>query len=262
MTAVLAQSSLRALEFLLVAFSVTSCAAEETSREDAARPAAATSRVQQAQDELRVLIDASLDGEFHVDDLLDQVLVFASLPVSAELDPAYEDDDETIPHRIEGTPAGTRAHFFIGIQPNVHDGRDFQFFQMEIQMDADQPAVFHRDALREGPRIHLTLDHDFKSKPGSFGLLTERKVALRDSKRAGIDAYHGRFRSGASYAVGFGDPSFRHAVTFDILDGNYVGAGGETALHGDLDVDPSKVAALVDLFREHQREILEKKLQD
>ena len=83
--------------------------------------------------------------------------------------------------------------------------------------------------------------------------------ALEDAG-LGVKDVDGLFTSGASYAVTWSDPDSAWAETIVIVDGSYVpGQEQGTPLHGDLDVDPTKVVALTDLFRDHLREILERK---
>jgi hypothetical protein len=144
-------------------------------------------------------VNDSLDGFLYIDDLLDQVSAFAELPINERVDHEYEDDD-AIAYRILGTPAGVTAHFLVGMAPIERDGKEYRYLQLEIGLDTDSPSEFYRDALREGPRIHLTIDRDRDGNMGAFALITERRIALKDSRRAGIDAYQGRFTSGAGSA--------------------------------------------------------------
>ena len=92
--------------------------------------------------------------------------------------------------------------------------------------------------------------------------MTSRRVDLRASRRAGIDAYHGRFTSGAFFAIDFSDPDYSFAETIGIVDGNFSSWDQGRPLRGDLEVDPSKVAALTDLLREHLQAIKEAKRTD
>ena len=102
----------------------------------------------------------------------------------------------------------------------MRDGKEFHYLQLQIQMGADQRA-FNRGALREGPRVHLAVDYDDEGMPGTFALLTERRVDLHGSRVSGIDAYEGRFVSGASIKVDLNDPLNPRSVTYGLIDGQY-----------------------------------------
>ncbi len=199
----------------------------------------------EAERELASQVDRSLDGELYVNELLDQVLRYAELPISERVDFDYEEHDE-IPYRLLGTPDGTDAHFLVGMQPFERDGEEWRYVQLEIQLGSGE-FEYERGAMREGPRVHLSLDYNADG-PGSLSLMTERYVAPHESRQEGIDAYSGVFTSGARFSVNLASPSDARAETYGLVDGNYTLAGeefpGARPLYGDLDVDVERVRAL------------------
>lgn len=233
----------------------------EARRENAPLEAAAgrPTPLEEAAANLRLRVDESLDGILLVNQLLDQVLAFADLPVEEAVDFEYEDSDD-VAYRIAGTPPGITAHFLVGLQSFERDEKVFRALRIEIQMDAGEAAGFHRDSMREGPRVHLSLDHDESGRPGYLGLLTERRVDLRQSRRSGVDAYQGRFTSGASCTIDLTRMEPTWSETFGIIDGNY--ASGQDfqgiPLRGDLRIDPSRVEALSRRFLIHFQEVRRK----
>ena len=233
-----------------------------TSASDGAKASTSSSpaeSLEQTIADLGAQVDASLDGTLFIDELLDQVLRVADLPVDPHVDFDYQDNDG-VAYRVEGTPEGTRAHFLVGLEPFERDGKEFRYFHMEIQLGADAPSEFHRDALREGPRVHLSIDYDEQGKPGRLGLLTERRVALGDSRPSGIDAYQGSFTSGASFHVDLADPRNARAETFGIVDGHYVQRDEFEGmpLRGDLEVDRARVEALLARLTRHYESVRRK----
>ena len=205
-----------------------------------------------AHDELATQINDSLDGYLYINHLLDQVLAFAELPISETVDFEYK-RDKVIAYPILGLPEGTTGHFLVGGKSYVRDGKDLNYFQIEIEMDRGK-REFHCDALREGPRMHLTLDYDEEGKPARMALITERRISLSHSLDEGIDAYHGRFTSGAGYSVDLSDIHKPTSYTYGIIDGQYLDQDvfqGTMPLYGDLDLDPAKVEALLGKFSQH-----------
>lgn len=225
-----------------------------------------TTAIEQAQEELAQQIDASLDGILDIDRLLDQVLAFADLPIDEKVDFEYEDND-SIAYRVLGTPSGTEAHLLVGREtfpahgpaPDPEGGADggteCRALQLEIQLGADQPPGFHRDALREGPRLHLGLFMDPDGRPVRMGLVTERAVALGASRRAGLDAYEGRFTSGASYGIELDGDDLRPrtAETIGLVDGHYASGASFQGqpLRGDLTPERERVEALARRLQAH-----------
>ena len=204
-----------------------------------------------AQADLAQLIDGSLDGILSINDTLDQVLAFASLPVSDKVDFDYG-SDEVAAYKILGTPPGTTAHFLVGLNPIVLDDQQVRYFQMEIQMN-DGEQEFNRNAMRDGPRIHLSLDYGDDQMPHIFNLTTQRRVSLSASRAAGIDAYHGEFTTGASFHVKLSDPGNPMSETHGIVDGNPSRDQFQaiSPLHGANDLDPQKVELLLSKFLHH-----------
>lgn len=203
-------------------------------------------RLQGAQAEMARQVDASLEGFLQVNDLLDQIQEFALLPVEAQVDFDYEDND-TVAYRVLGTPEGATAHFLVGLESFQRDDRDFNYLQLEIKFDVDKEPQFYRDALRQGPRVHVSIDYDEAGRPGTIALITEREIALAESRRQGMSAMKGRFTSGAGYKASLADPDNVISETFGIVDGRYThGAefGGISPLAGDLAIDPARVEAL------------------
>jgi hypothetical protein len=234
----------------------TAALPDEPSQESPQEP---PTRIEKAQAELALQIDASLDGFLYVNDLLDQVLVLAALPVEDHIDMNYEANDE-FAYRIKDTPPGTTAHFLVGMESFVRNGVEFRPLQLEIQMGAGASAL-ERNAMREGPRIHLVLDHNEEGVLGHFAFVTERKVELYESRRLGIDAYRGRFTSGATYGVDLNDPLNQKSETYGLIDAAYATGdmfGGISPLVGDMQLDLSRVAALQQLLVKHFETIKDK----
>jgi len=209
-----------------------------------------------AQAELEMHINGSLDGAYYVNAILDQLLPYATLPVSDVVDFDYEDDD-SVAYRVLGLPDGTVAHFLVGSRAVERDGIEYQQFQFEIQMNASRESDFYRDSWREGPRIHIALDQDEEGNPAFLAMLTERRVDLHDSRHRGVDAYQGRFTSGASFWVDLSDPHAYRAETFGIVNGHYASAKdfGAAPLAGELVIDPQRVYALSRLLQQHYRSV-------
>lgn len=209
-----------------------------------------------AQAELEMHINDSLEGVLYVNAILDRLLECAKLPVSESVDFEYEDDD-SVAYKVLGLPDGTVAHFLVVLRPIERSGRDYQQFQFEIQMNTTRDSEFYRDSWREGPRVHVALDQDENGNPTVLALLTERKIDLHDSRHRGVDAYQGRFTSGASFRVDTSDPHAYRAETFGIVNGHYASPKDFVAvpLIGDLVIDPQKVFALSQLLQQHYRNV-------
>jgi len=206
--------------------------------------------IENAKKELEIQINDSLDGILYLNHTLDQVLAIASLPIEERVDYEYEDDD-AVAYLILSTPKDTTAHFLVGLQPFQRDGKEYRYFQIEIQTQPPNATEFHRDSMREGPRIHLSIDFDSEGTPGRLSLLTERRVALHESRHSGIDAYVGRYTSGASYSVDMNMSQNATSGTYGIVNGTYTTVSdfqGITPLRGDMEVDPARVDHLLSLF--------------
>lgn len=201
-------------------------------------------------------INDSLEGVLYVNAVLDRLLEYAQLPISDSVDFEYEDDD-LVAYKVLGLPDGTVAHFLVGLKGIERNGRDYQQFQFEIQMDANRDSDFYQDSWREGPRIHIALDQDENGNPAVLALLTERKVDLHESRHRGVDAYQGRFTSGASLRVDISDPHAYRAETFGIINGHYASSKDFVAvpLVGDLVIDPQRVSALSQLLQQRYRNV-------
>lgn len=199
-----------------------------------------------AQNELARQVDDSLEGYLYINHLLDQVQAFADLPVDPRVDLEYDDDD-AIAFEILAMPAGTTGHFLVGRKTFERNGEEFRFLQMEIEMGEDESPTYHRDSLRYGPRIHLTIDYDGSGTPYALALILQRDVALRESRQRGIDAYRGTYTTGAGYRVNLPDPERSYSGTFGLVDGTTARADrfpGPSPLVGDTRIDPERVRAL------------------
>lgn len=202
--------------------------------------------VDAAIEELSSQVDASLDGYLYINDLVDQVMAIASLPVNTQVDFSYEDED-SVAYRLLGTPDGVEAHFLVGIAPFDREGKTYRCLQLEIQVDAGAVPEFNRGALRDGPRVHLTLDYDQSGEPGHFALITERRVNLSESQRAGFNAYQGRHTSGAGYKADVGKGLTLVTETFGLIEGQYANGArfqGVSPLVGDIELNSEKVRSL------------------
>jgi hypothetical protein len=128
---------------------------------------------------------------------------------------------------------------------------------MQIQVD-DGNVAFHRSAMRDGARVRVSLSYNEDGALGMLGILTERRVALRESRDEGIDAYRGRITSGAMYGLDLNDPADTDSRTFGLIDGNYAPPerfDGLSPLMGNLRLDPAKAAALRAAFERHLRTV-------
>jgi hypothetical protein len=259
-------ASLVSTESFVPLASMRALAADENGaslREASARavePEAAPTRrteVERAHAELKTQIDDALEGFLYVDHLLDQVQVFADLPVEPKADLDYDDED-AIAYRILGTPEGTSAHFLVGRGVIERDGQEFRFLQLEIETEDDVEPEFHHGALRLGPRVHLTLDYDSEGAPGALAIVTQRDVALRASRERGLDADRGLHVTGAGLRANFGSAPSTFSETFGLIDG--VKAKGNrfpsvSPLRGDTDPDPTRVRTLLASLLRNRRAV-------
>lgn len=201
---------------------------------------------------------AALDGVLYVDEVMDQLLEFASLPVSEHPDLDYHDND-SVAYRLEGTPEGVEARVLIGMLPYEEDGRTFRYLQMSIE--STEKPEYLRDSVREGTSTSVSISYDVTSKdvPTRFALLVQRRVDLAACRDVGLDAYAGRFTLGASFAIdlekGPDDPK---TATFGLVDGNIVDGhsfDGVSPLAGDIQIDRIRLATLLGQLHKHLSKI-------
>jgi hypothetical protein len=199
-----------------------------------------------AQDELASQINASLDGFLYINDLLDQIYVFANLPVDHRVDLEY-DDEGAIAFRILGTPKGTSGHFLVGQKSFDRDGKELKFVQMEIVMGADESPVFFRDSIRCGPRLHMTVDYDSDGAPNAMALVLQRDIDLKESRKQGINAFVGTYTTGVGYRVNLVGQESCFSETFGLINGRVSHRerfNGISPLAGDTQIDKGRLQAL------------------
>ena len=206
-----------------------------------------TAPLENTRTELAYQIDASLDGILHINSLLDQMMQIAEKKVSPYVDFDYE-EDEAVAYNFLDTTDRINAHFLVGLEPFERDEQLHNYFEMEIIVDESSRELFH-GAIRKGQRVHLVVDYDSKGRPGRLALITQRDPAMRESRKAGIDAYKGIFTTGANYQVDLSDPKNpRYASTYGIVDGSQK-TFPSIPLQGDLGLDPSKITSLFTRFQ-------------
>ena len=208
-----------------------------------------------AHKDLALHCRAGLDGVLFVNEVLDSVLAFASLPVDAHPDLEFGDND-AIAYKLLGAPEGTTAHVLVGLQPYYEDGRTFRYLQMQIQEDCGT-SEYLLDSQREGPFISLSIGYDETDKyaPTRFGLTVQRPVDIAGSRDAGVDAYHGRYTHGARFWVDLlKDPYNPTTTTFGIVDGNPASTAafdGIRPLAGNVHLDQERLATLLRQLQSH-----------
>jgi len=229
-------------------------------RDDAAHsPTAMTpppaSAVERAGTQLARHATDSLNGTIAINDVLDQMIAFARLPVSEHPDLDYEDGD-SISFKLEGAPQDTDARLLLELQP-VHEGdRTLRTVHLAVDMDVNESA-FHQGAMRSGPSVTLGIcyDVDDPKSVARFTAQLQRNVALAASRQAGIDAYDGRFTTGASFWLDLmKSPASPLTSTFGLIDGNPASGAkfdGVSPLAGDTQLDPARLAKLVELLQAH-----------
>jgi hypothetical protein len=207
-------------------------------------------RIGAAVERLTFHADESLNGALYLNDVLDQMLEVASLPTEDRNDMEFEDDD-AMAYRLQGTPEGTDAHFLVGLQPYDEEGKTFRYLQMNVEMGAGK-TEYLRDSVRRGPHISLSISFDEADEetPTRFALVMTRPVALSESRKAGIDAYHGQFTTGAQYWIDLKkDPDNPVKRSIGIVNGNpvrdYTPHGGLNPLVGDTELDRERLSALL-----------------
>lgn len=207
-------------------------------------------RITAAVERLTFHADESLNGALYLNDVLDQMLEVASLPTEGRNDMEFEDDD-AMAYRLNGTPAGTDAHFLVGLQPYDEDGKTFRYLQLNVEVGAGK-TEYLRDAVRRGPHVSLSISFDETDEktPTRFALVMTRPVALSESRKAGIDAYHGQFTTGAQYWIDLKkNPDNPVKRTIGIVEGNpvrdYTPYGGMNPLVGDTELDRERLSALL-----------------
>lgn len=207
-------------------------------------------KIEAAVERLTFHADESLNGALYLNDVLDQMLKIASLPTDERNDLEFEDDD-AMAYRLNGTPEGTDAHLLVGLQPYNEDGKTFRYLQMNVEMGAGK-TEYLRGSVRRGPHLSLSISYDVADEktPTRFALVMTRPVALNESRKAGIDAYHGQFTTGAQYWVDLKkDPNNPVKRTIGIVNGNpvrdYTPHGGVNPLVGDTELDRDRLTALL-----------------
>lgn len=221
-------------------------------------PASPPDALAQAEKELTLHAAAALDGVLYLNDVLDYVLEFASLPVADHPDLDFEDND-AIAYELEGTPEGTEARMLVGMLPYYEDDRTFRYVQMDIDVHAGQSELM-QGVMREHPNVNLSISYDVADgRPTRFALQLGRRVDLAASRDAGINAYEGQYTSGSLYWVDLEkDPDNPTTTTFGIVDGQHVEARsfpGIAPLAGDTDLDPERLNALLALLQQHRSTI-------
>lgn len=248
----------------LSAAASTVAAAEQGLRRDTIEPARLAAPgfppshdpLAQAADDLDAFATMSLNGVVHVNDTLERMLAFASLPVSAHPDLDYEDDD-AIAYRLLGTPEDTEARVLVGLQPYEIGETTFRYLQLEIDV-----AVGTHDlvdgAMRYPPNVGLSVSYDAHDpeEPARAALLVQRDVALGESRRSGIDAYQGRYTTGSYYCVDLlEDPPQVVCGTVGMVDGQRLPSiqsfEGVSPLAGDTQLDVELLGEILGRLREH-----------
>jgi len=210
-----------------------------------------------ARTELERAASDSLDGFLYVNHLLDQIQRFAELPVESRVDLDYEDED-SYAYRIEGLPERTSGHFLVGHKPFQRDGKEFHFLQMEVVLDQGEAPAFERDCWRNGPRVHLMIDYDEDLEPNALALIVEREVALKESRKRGVDAFQGTFTSGAGLRANLVGEESTFSSTFGLVNGANVSGPqfpGISPLAGDTRIDKGRVRSLFGALMKHRREV-------
>ncbi len=216
-----------------------------------------------AQGKLAYHATAALDGVLFVNEVLDQMLEFASLPVDEHPDLAFEDDD-AVAYKLKGTPVGTEARILVGMMPYDADGKSYRYLQMGVDINVGK-SEFLLDSVREGPHIEFSISYDVADEmaPSRFGLLLTRPVDITASRDAGINAYYGRYTSGALFGVDLlKNPHRPTTATIGIVDANPVNEksfGGVSPLAGDIQLDITRVTALLKQLQAHLSTIKGKK---
>ena len=183
--------------------------------------------------------------------------------MDAHPDLDYEDND-AIAYRLKGTPIGTEARILVGMSPYDADGKSYRYLQMAVDINVGK-SEFLRDSVREGPHIDFSISYDVTDEktPARFALMLTRPVALSASRDVGIDAYYDRYTSGALFGVDLlKNPHSPTTTTIGIVDGNPANQesfGGVSPLAGDIQLDTSRVTALLNQLQTHLSTIKGKK---
>lgn len=199
-----------------------------------------------AQAELSTQVNDSLDGFLYINHVLDQLVAFARLPVETKADLEYESDERACFNLLD-EPEGTTARMLVLHKPFELEGRELRGIELEVQMNAEEEPGFYRDCYRSGPRAHISISYDEHGEPAALALILERKINPKVSRENGIDAYQGRYTSGAGYRVDFatGDTT---CETFGLVNGNYAFRDkfqGISPLRGEIQADKQRVLALL-----------------
>jgi len=195
----------------------------------------------------------ALYGKLLLDEVMDDLLALASLPISEHPDFDYEDDD-ALAYDFVGAPAGAEVRMLVGLQPYYENDRVYRYLQMEV--DAPREPEFLDGAMRAGPNVHLSISYDVEEPgdPTRFALMLQRDVDLAASRDQGIDAFSGRYSTGAYYWHDLKDPSKEiFASTIGISNGNPVSppAFDGAPLQGRTDLDMTQLESLLTQLQSH-----------
>jgi hypothetical protein len=221
-------------------------------------PSSSGHALDKAKEELINHVDFGLNGVLHVNEVLDQMLAFASLELSAHPDLEYEDND-AIAYKLKGGPGDAEARVLVGLQPFEDNGRRCRYLQM--QLDIGSKPEYWRDTMRDAPNVNLSISYDEADStvPTRFGLMLQRRVDLYASKQAGIDAYQGKYTSGAYYWIDLKDnPPRLWSGTIGIVNGRPVepkSFDDISPLSGDLELDRERLSKLLARLQQHQSAI-------